>query len=97
MNTKKYSHRNCPRVLWEFRKGPKPDCGRDDLVNGKVVPKPSSAVMPLHAMVIRERWRLISTAVKLYLQAHSIRTMIIANLACLPGARRWPSTFLSWT
>lgn len=58
MNTKKYSHRNCPRVLWEFRKGPKPDCGRDDLVNGKVVPKPSSAVMPLHAMVIRERWTM---------------------------------------
>ena len=23
--------------------------------------------------------------------------MIIANLACLPGARPWPSTFLSWT
>lgn len=39
---KKYSHWNSPRVLWEFRKGPKPDCGRDDLVNGKMVPKPWS-------------------------------------------------------
>lgn len=34
-----------------------------------------------------ERWRLISAAVKRYLQAHSVRMIIITDLECLPCVR----------